>query len=293
MSDFPASWATAPIGDVTIDCRQRVPDFDEQFQYIDIGSIDRKKKTVTSPQQLFGRDAPSRARKLIQGDDVLVSMTRPNLNAVALVPQSLNGEIASTGFDVLRATGVDPRWIFYLVRSAAFIDRMSDLVQGALYPAVRSKDVRGFEAPIAPRNEQTRIADRLDAVLARVDACRDRLDRIPAVLIRFRQSVLAAATSGKLTEDWGEESAVRDKWRQVQLGEVARDFSYGSAAKSSNSGAVPVLRMGNIQGGSLDWSDLVYTSDPKEIAKYQLAPGDVLFNRTNRAYPVVTQTHYR
>lgn len=56
--------------------------------------------------------------------------------------------------------------------------------------------------PLAPFNEQKRIADKLDAVLERVDACRDRLDRIPAILKRFRQSVLAAATSGKLTEDW-------------------------------------------------------------------------------------------
>ena len=53
-----------------------------------------------------------------------------------------------------------------------------------------------------PSNEQKRIADKLDAVLARVDACRERLDRVPDILKRFRQAVLAAATSGKLTEDW-------------------------------------------------------------------------------------------
>ena len=55
---------------------------------------------------------------------------------------------------------------------------------------------------LAPLNEQKRIADKLDAVLARVDACRERLDRVPAILKRFRQAVLAAATSGKLTEEW-------------------------------------------------------------------------------------------
>ena len=55
---------------------------------------------------------------------------------------------------------------------------------------------------VPPLNEQKRIADKLDAVLARVDACRERLDRVPAILKRFRQAVLAAATSGKLTEEW-------------------------------------------------------------------------------------------
>jgi type I restriction enzyme S subunit len=63
-------------------------------------------------------------------------MTRPNLNAVAVVPPEMNGEIASTGFDVLRSITIDARWLFYLVRSSEFITAMSNLVQGALYPAV-------------------------------------------------------------------------------------------------------------------------------------------------------------
>ncbi len=63
--------------------------------------------------------------------------------------------------------------------------------------------------PLAPRNEQKRIADKLDAVLARVDACRERLDRVPAILKRFRQAVLAAATSGELTKDWRAEQVAR------------------------------------------------------------------------------------
>ena len=81
---------------------------------------------------------------------------------------------------------------------------MSSLVQGALYPAIRGKDVRSFTAPIAPEKEQKRIADKLDTVLARVDAVNTRLARVAPLLKRFRQSVLAAATSGRLTEDWRE-----------------------------------------------------------------------------------------
>ena len=64
---------------------------------------------------------------------------------------------------------------------------------------------------VSPFNEQKRIADKLDAVLARVDACRDCLDRVPAILKRFRQAVLAAAVSGRLTADW----------RAAQPGEAA------------------------------------------------------------------------
>jgi type I restriction enzyme S subunit len=63
---------------------------------------------------------------------------------------------------------------------------------------------------VPPLNEQKRISDKLDAVLARVDACRERLDSVPDILKRFRQAVLAAATSGKLTEEWrGSEGSVK------------------------------------------------------------------------------------
>ena len=134
---------------------------------------------------------------------------------------------------------------------------------------------------MAPLEEQRRIADKLDTVLTRVDVLNDRLARITPLLKRFRQSVLAAATSGRLTEDWRAEMKSLVEWSTVSLGEVAEDFSYGSAAKSSKTGAIPVLRMGNIQNGSLDWSDLVYTIDEAEIKKYRLCSGDVLFNRTN------------
>jgi type I restriction enzyme S subunit len=201
MSELPSSWTETSLGDVTNDCLQKVPAEDKTFLYIDIASVDREKKLISSPQKLLGKDAPSRARKLIHEGDVLVSMTRPNLNAVAIVPEELAGHIASTGFDVLRAAEIDPRWVFYTVRSTRFIERMEELVQGALYPAVRGKDIRSYEIPLAPLPEQKRIADKLDSVLARVDACRDRLDRLPALLKRFRQSILAAATSGVLTED--------------------------------------------------------------------------------------------
>ena len=58
------------------------------------------------------------------------------------------------------------------------------------------QDLAEFDRTYPATQRQKRIADKLDAVLARVDACRDRLDRVPAILKRFRQSVLAAATSG-------------------------------------------------------------------------------------------------
>jgi len=72
-----------------------------------------------------------------------------------------------------------------------------------------------------------------------------------------------------------------DGWIWEKLAWMTCGVDYGTAAKSAKSGAVPVIRMGNLQNGRIDWSDLVYTSNSEEIARYQLRRGDVLFNRTN------------
>ena len=219
----------APLSEISAEAALCVPTADETFTYIDIGSIDREAKSISSPQVLSGKDAPSRARKKVVAGDTLVSMTRPNLNAVALVPPELDGQIASTGFDVLRPlNGIDPRWLGYLVRSEAFVSTMSDLVQGALYPAVRAKDVRGYLAPVAPSAEQTRIADQLDTLLARVKACNDHLHAIPKLLKRFRQAVLNAALVGLLDET--EEETTR---QHVRISDIAA-VGTGSTPLRSN-----------------------------------------------------------
>jgi type I restriction enzyme S subunit len=82
-------------------------------------------------------------------------------------------------------------------------------------------------------------------------------------------------------------------WIWDKLGWMTCGVEYGTSAKSSESGKVPVLRMGNIQIAKFDYTDLVFTSDEEEIAKYSLRDGDVLFNRTNSPELVGKTAIYR
>lgn len=150
---------------------------------------------------------------------------------------------------------------------------------------------------LPPLNEQKRIVEKLDAILPKVKSAKARLEKIPAILKKFRQSVLAAACSGRLTEDWRENHSFKnsytgelaneepyellDDWLWVELKNISNGFQYGTSSKSVDEGKVPVLRMGNLQNGKIDWSDLKFTNDDSEIEKYSLSYGDVLFNRTN------------
>ncbi|MBQ2883170.1 MAG: restriction endonuclease subunit S, partial [Alphaproteobacteria bacterium] len=82
------------------------------------------------------------------------------------------------------------------------------------------------------------------------------------------------------------------QWIPVNIDKVCDSFTYGTSAKSENEGKYPVIRMGNIQNGKLDWSDLKYTSDESEYMKYKLNIGDILFNRTNSPELVGKTTIY-
>ncbi len=88
-------------------------------------------------------------------------------------------------------------------------------------------------------------------------------------------------------------STLPDGWIWEKLAWMTCGVEYGTAAKSAKTGAVPVIRMGNLQNGRVDWDDLVFTSDRNEIEQYALQPGDVLFNRTNSPELVGKTAIYR
>lgn len=218
--------------------------------------------------------------------------------------------------------------------------RLNELIHaahgGAGLAHVTKGVVEATELLIPPLAEQQRIVKAVEALLVKVSSSRDRLERVPLILSRLRQAVLAAACSGRLTEEWRREAeqgqpvqeslrqvqtyreaaartlaqreSVRkifeldeandsdelpDGWQFVALAKLCSSCDYGTSAKSRQSGKVPVLRMGNIQNGRIDWTDLAYTSDEHEIRKYQLEPQTVLFNRTNSPELVGKTAIYR
>jgi type I restriction enzyme S subunit len=129
-------------------------------------------------------------------------MTRPNLNAVALVTPKFNGAVGSTGFHVLRTKYADPKFLFYLVQTRDFIGSMSLVVQGALYPAVRPKDIESFAFALPSINEQHRIVAKIEELFSELDKGIESLKTAREQLKVYRQALLKHAFEGKLTEAW-------------------------------------------------------------------------------------------
>ncbi|HGK4674336.1 TPA: restriction endonuclease subunit S [Kluyvera georgiana] len=287
---LPEGWINTTIGDISVKCSQRVPDENEQFIYVDIGSINRELKVIENPQYLIGKDAPSRARKEIKAHDIIVSLTRPNLNAVALVSEKYDEQIASTGFEVIRPTLVESRYIFALVRSRHFIDSISVLVQGALYPAAKSSDVQSYEFPLPPLAEQKIIAEKLDTLLAQVDSTKARLEQIPQILKRFRQVVLTIAINGKLTENFRVQNKLKDNWVEMPLERLACSdkYSLGIGPFGSNlkvedyrEKGHPLIFVRDIRACSFSNSETRYIDSSKfeELKAHRAKPGDLLITK--------------
>ena len=197
----------------------------DDFVYLDIGSVDRERKVFVEPKVISLTEAPSRAKQHVHAGDVLVSMTRPNLNAVAQVTQELHGSIASTGFHVLRSPWLEAGFLYYLVQTDSFVDAMCGVVQGALYPAVRPRDIDGFKFRLPPRVEQTRIVQKLEELLSDLNASVAELKAAQRKLVQYRQSLLKAAVEGTLTADWRAARASSNKPQESGAGLLQRTLT--------------------------------------------------------------------
>lgn len=278
---LPDSWIRLSLGEV-VDYGRTLKaepyELADDTWVLELEDVQKDTGRVLQRLTYLQRQSKSTKNRFFAGD-VLYGKLRPYLNKVVYADSP---GVCTTEIVPIRPTeAVDGRYLLHWLRHPQFLSYVTEVSHGVNMPRLGTDAGKAAPFVLAPKFEQRRIADKLDTVLARVEAVSDRLARVVPLLKRFRQSVLKAATSGSLTAEWRMQQSGIPLWRHISLVDEAGDFGYGSAAKSSKDGDVPVLRMGNIQSGELDWTDLVFTSDQDEIAKYELHEGDVLFNRTN------------
>lgn len=150
------------------------------------------------------------------------------------------------------------RFIYYFLKT---ID-LSDVSRSTTVPSIRKGDIESLLINWPPLTEQQVIADKLDTLLAQVESIKARLERIPEILKKFRQSVLAAAVSGKLTEEWREGKPF--KYDKGFLSDFASiDVGYAFKSNEFSSCGIPLLRGQNIEPGGLKWEDTKYFPETK------------------------------
>ena len=160
--------------------------------------------------------------------------------------------------------------------------------------SINQKQLSSLEIPLPPLSEQQRIVEHIEELFAKLDEAKERLQEVVDSFAVRKAAILHKAFTGELTQQWRLENGVSDEsWEEKTIGEICSSLKYGTSKKSSDDGEVVVLRMGNLQNGEIDWSNLAYTSDEEDIKKYLLKSGDVLFNRTNSPELVGKTSIYR
>lgn len=144
---------------------------EQSFRYVDIASVDVITGGISSPQELTGEEAPSRARKVIHAYDIIISTCRPTRRAIAVIPETLHGEICSTGFSVVRCKGeTNPFYLHFALRLPSTIEQLRKWSTGSSYPAILDEDVEKTIIPVPSAELQDRIAELVRTATAKRDA---------------------------------------------------------------------------------------------------------------------------
>jgi type I restriction enzyme S subunit len=274
-----AGWQTKTLGEVlqkteTVNPLQSPG---TEFDYIDVSSISNTTFKIEATQRLKGKDAPSRARKLVRANDILFATIRPTLQRIAVVPEHLDKQVCSTGYFVLRPKpGIDHRFVFYFLFTENFTGQMESLQKGASYPAVTDGDVKAQVIHVPSLLEQQRIVGILDQAFDSITTAKanakKNLQNARALFESHLQSVFTQRGEG-----W----VVKTLEEVCIIGDGNHSSNYPRKDELVEAG-VPFIRATNMVVGRISGSDMRFLSPQKhaQLKKGHLKTGDILI--TNR-----------
>ena len=134
------------------------------YRYIDLTSVDRENNSITGTIEINALNAPSRAQKIVKENDIIFATTRPTQQRIASITKEFSGEIASTGYCVLRPNTdiVLPKWLFYFLSTINFKNYVEENQSGSAYPAISDSKVKEFRIPVPEITIQQSIIGKLD-----------------------------------------------------------------------------------------------------------------------------------
>ena len=234
-------------------------------------------------------------RSILEKGDILISIagTLAKTGIVRNIDLPLNTNQA-IAFVRLFNIGISQKYIKYSIDSPIIKKELLKKTKVTSIPNLTLKIICNCAIPIAPLAEQQRITDRIESLFAKLNDAKEKAQAAVDGFEICKAAILHRAFTGELTAKWRKEKDITlDSWRNSTIESLCYSLKYGTAKKSHDHGKVIVVRMGNLQNGEIDWSNLAYTDDIDDIEKYKLSPGDILFNRTNSSDLVGKTSIYR
>ncbi len=208
--NIPDSWEWIRLSDVGFDWGQTQPD--KKITYIDVGAINQKRGEIENPKVMDGKEAPSRARKIVKKGTVIYSTVRPYLLNISVIQKEYCPEpIASTAFAIIHPfNGVSSSYLHYYLRSQSFQTYVENCQTGIAYPAINDKHFFSGVFPLPPLAEQKRIVAKVDQLMALCDRLEAQQQKRATLVKQARISAL-----DELANAQGKE-ALQTSWKRVQ-----------------------------------------------------------------------------
>jgi len=267
-----------------------------EMVYVDIGGVDTLGR-ITGQEQLTFASAPSRARRLVRGGDVIVSTVRTYLRAIAPIREPEPGTVVSTGFAVVRPEAdLTTDYAAYALRAPYFVERVVANSKGVSFPAINESEMATYELAVPPEPEQRAIAAFLDRETAMIDASVKKNEQLMELLLEQRTSLITRAVTkgldpnvpmkdsgvewlGEIPEHWGvkrlKHLALRPE-SGIQMG------PFGSMLKdlsAFDTGYKVYGQENTISGDFRGGSRWLSVQQYHDLSDYWLREGDILLTR--------------
>ena len=260
---------------------------DYKFRYIDISSVSAD-NGINLGDEITFQEAPSRARRIVKKDDVLVSTVRTYLRAIANIDWDAKDIIASTGFAVYTPNDkIIPRFLAYSIKSTKAINQICSNSKGVSYPAIQAQILSSIEIPYWDIKRQEAIAAYLDKECEKIGRKIELLERKADAYSRFRRSLINRAVTrglnpnvslkpsgnnwiGDIPQHWGYERVEKYFHNNTSYN---KDFQYKHAFKFFK--------------GTIIYKDETFEEDEYQdtYEKYTIVePNDIIINGLNLNY---------
>jgi len=303
--DLPEGWRAATIPELVgreglfsdgdwVESKDQDPNGDVRLiQLADVGDGEFRNK---SARFLTSGKANELSCTFLRRGDILIARMPEPLGRACIFPGDPKPAVTAVDVCIVRPRpdSVASTWLLYTVNSPQFRSSITQFERGTTRRRISRANLARIPFPVPPLAEQRRIMAKVEELLGRVNAARERLAHVPTVLKRFRQAVLAAACSGRLTEECREDEPTQSvgrfpqAWRLAAVEEVVSEPLANRRSVPDATSGFPVLRLTALKKGRVDLSERkIGKWTHEEARRFLVSRGDFLVARGNGSLNLV------
>jgi len=274
MDEIPEGWKEEKLGLLLKTTSGGTPSrsiksyYNGNIPWLKSGELNDNVHILDSEEHITQEALENSSAKLFPANTVLIAMYGATTGKIGIIkfPCSTNQAICG----ILPNTNFISEFIYYFLLFKR--QYLIELGKGGAQPNISQTVIKSMDFPKIPKEEQKVITREIEKQFSRLDEAIKSLKSTKDKLQAYRKSILKAAFEGKIIDT---------KFEKQTIKQISKSIIYGTSKKAKKTGKIPVLRMGNLQNGKIDYSRLKFFDGGLDIEKLVLEKEDILFNRTN------------